>query len=180
MPVFDAKINVTAIHSTLRQDDKGGIRCSERDLLLSRGGVEGTDDCPLRPRGDHTTLPALAMVSSKGSSPGAVVTSLSPFLSCGPIPPELGGSRGWLPSLEFVSQVCLVDSSYMAINARGADCAGVKLPSEQSNAFTIKEDLPLHQQKRDYLAVKPILYTKIEIVEFSRGLIQCECVSWIK
>lgn len=97
MPVFNTKTNITAVCSTLKQDDERPIRCKERDLLLSSRGVEGTDDCPLRPCGDHTALPAVALVSSKGSSPGAMATSLSPFLSCSPIPVELRGSRGWCP-----------------------------------------------------------------------------------
>lgn len=65
MPVFNTKTNITAVCFTLKQDDRRPIRCKERDLLLSSRGVEGTDDCPLRPCGDHTALPAVALVSSK-------------------------------------------------------------------------------------------------------------------
>lgn len=69
---------------------------------------------------------------------------------------------------------------FMGITAREADYSEVKTFIKAEQCITLKEELPLHQQKRDYLAVKPILYTKTEIVEFSRGLIRCECVSSIK
>lgn len=110
LPVFSTVLNITAVLS-LKQDKRRPIRQKEKNLILCSGGVEGTQDCPLRPCGDHTGLPAVALVYSKDSSTGAGATSCSPLLSCGSALPVAMGQQSMMPSLEFRNQVCLVDSS---------------------------------------------------------------------
>lgn len=132
MPVFEAKVHVTAVHSTLRQEDKRPIRCNEGVFLLPCGGVKGTDGLSFETLWPLYCTPSCSTGVLQRLLPwsnGDFPLSLPLLWPCCP---RACWQQREILSLEFGSQVCprFQQLHFMGFNAREADYAGGKLPSE--------------------------------------------------
>lgn len=130
--------------------------------------------CLLRPHRNHTVLPACSTCLLQAFLPWSR-GNFSPFLSHGPTSPE-PGARGSDTHLEFSLVGASFCVSWVLIQGR-LSMLEQNFCQGKSYCVTTKEELPLYQQKINYLAVRSTSYMKTEIVESNRGLIQCECVS---